>query len=496
MWPTALFAYTILLPATLALDISSHLTTSTTLLCSTLYSTSSVSGPLPTTTFLSQQTLDLSPVVLHNFTTTTRTITPKPFSTLFSVLATKTKVIEVEATNGTFYITETRFGTSTVWEHATTTKTETKTRLLTTRTTRWIDAPTGFVGVRNNTVSASSSAGAVSSAINPKQKHKRSAGAAKHPHSKRQNKPSPSSSNKKPKLVKPTAGKFAVEVGCEQHVAVHTTEVLLLTASKTATITLKPETVFKNRTVYGTITSTILVSGSASSATSNTRLSSFATTPSLAKQKKDKRDKLVFSITTHNPSRSRAALASIAMAAISQTSSAVIVTNTTTVTKTPYTISFTYTRTITSTSTQTLHATTTVTSYAACATSNLLSQTTNNKRINGVSIPLDTLDEGTRLEETETKTAAQCCEHCISRGKECLWSVWQAEGRETGSCFLTLLAAQQQGIRDVQGRGGETEEKEQQCPTQQGKAAFGYSGGNGEVRYVVSNGLCGSLSEA
>ncbi|KAI4737143.1 hypothetical protein E4T50_12369 [Aureobasidium sp. EXF-12298] len=403
MWPTTVLAYTLLLPATLALDISSHLSTSTTLLCSTLYSSSVLLGPLPTTTVLLQQTLDLSPVVLHNYTTTTTTVTPKPFSTLFSVLATKTVTTEAEATNGTFYITETRFGTSTVWEHATTTKTETKTRVLTTRTTRWIDAPTGFVGVRNGTVSASSAsgAGAVSSAINQKQKQrkrKRSvAAAAKHPHSKRQN-PSPSSHNK-PKLLKPAAGKHAVEVACEQHIAIHTTEVLLLTASKPATVTLKPETIFKNRTIYGTITSTILVSGSGSNSTStsNTPPSSFATTP--AKQKKEKRDKLAFSI----PSRhSRAPLASIAaMALISQPSaSSAIVTNTTTVTKTPYTISFTYTRVLTTTSTATLHATTTVTSYSACFTSNLLSQTTNNKRINGVSLPLDTSDEGTILEES------------------------------------------------------------------------------------------------
>jgi hypothetical protein len=193
------------------------------------------------------------------------------------------------------------------------------------------------------------------------------------------------------------------------------------------------------------------------------------------------------------------------MAIISQPSaSSAIVTNTTTVTKTPYTISFTYTRVLTTTSTATLHATTTVTSYSACATSNLLSQTTNNKRINGVSLPLNTAgEEKTRLEEIKTQSAALCCESCVSRGKDCLWSVWQAEGRESGSCFLTLLAesAQQKKsyrIRDgEEGEDAEEQEKQQQCQSQnKGNAVFGYSGGNGEVRYVVSNGLCGVLSEA
>ncbi|THX37863.1 hypothetical protein D6D10_05562 [Aureobasidium pullulans] len=52
----------------------------------------------------------------------------------------------------------------------------------------------------------------------------------------------------KPEVVRPTSGKFAVEVGCKQEVRVHTTEVLLLTATKRATVTSRPETVFKNRT--------------------------------------------------------------------------------------------------------------------------------------------------------------------------------------------------------------------------------------------------------
>lgn len=492
MWHNAIFASTLLLPATLALQIDSHLATSTTLLCSTIYDASSLPGSIPTTTVSLQQTLDLSPVILHNYTSVTSTVTPKPFSTLFSVLATKTKTIEKEAINGTFYTTETRFGTSTVWEHATTTKTETRTRLLTSRTTEWIDAPTGFVGVRNNTIFPAASS--ASSAAQQKQKR---TGKAAHPHSKRQ-------TSQKPKLVQPTQGKYAVEIGCQQWVGIHTTEVLLLTAKKTATVTLRPETVYKNRTVYGTITSTILVSSASGSSSSSTFPSSSAATPSSANAQNKRGGK------TTTPITSKRSLASIAMALISPlplASPTSTVTNTTTVTKTPYTISFTWTRTITTTTTATLHATTTLTSYSACATSNLLSQTSNNKRINGVSFAFSPSGEPqlqtTRLESLCTETAALCCETCISRGKECLWSVWQAEGQASGSCYLTLLAAREQS-KDVQQARRETEaeveaEKEQQtqqCPTQSQKAIFGYSGRNGEVRYVVSNGLCGFLSEA
>lgn len=505
MWYNTSLASALLIPTTLALHIESHLTTSTTLLCSTLYSSSSISGPLPTSTISLPQKLDLSPVVLHNYTSSTVTVTPKPFSTLFSVLATKTKTTEVQASNGTLFVTETRFGTSTHWEHETTTKTATATRLLTTRTTKWINAPTGFVGVRDG--------GASSASASLKKQKRSAAAAAKHPHSKRQ---TPNKSKKSKLLTRPTSGLFAVEVICKNQAAIHTTEVLLLTASKPATVTLRPETVFKNRTVYGTVTSTILVSGSGSASSSSRTLA----TAEASSQAGD-RDTLH---PTPSPSPSTPILASMALTYLTPS----ISTNRTTITKTPYTISFTYTRTVTTTCTQTLHATTTLTSYAACATANLISNTFDNKLINGVSglLPFSSVlgsgsgNEGnadagkgvstqaqTRLESLQTLTPSLCCESCITLGDSCLWSIWQAEGKEKGSCYLFLLA-KSPGKSDVdgdqEGKEGEDEETEgeeaeaeQQCKSQnQAKALFGYRGGNGEVRYVVSNGLCGMLSEA
>ncbi|THV79775.1 hypothetical protein D6D26_10461, partial [Aureobasidium pullulans] len=168
--------------------------------------------------------------VLHNSTTLTKTVTPKPFNTLFSILTTKTKWVTSTPVNGTFYTTKTKFGTSTFWHHTTTTKTKTEFRYLTSRTTEWIAAPTGFMPVRNTTSAPAEEEG--------HQKRELS-----HPHAARASFKIP-----KPKVVRPTSGKFAVEVGCKQEVRVHTTEVLLLTATKRATVTLRPETVFKNRT--------------------------------------------------------------------------------------------------------------------------------------------------------------------------------------------------------------------------------------------------------
>ena len=199
-----------------------------------------------------------------------------------------------------------------------------------------------------------------------------------------------------------------------------------------------------------------------------------------------------------------------------------IATNKTTITKTPYTISFTYTRTVTTTCTQTLHATTTLTSYSACLPTNLLSQTFDNRLINAISVsvagvlaPGDSSGEGegkrkadTMLESLQTLTPALCCETCIKKGSSCLWSIWQAEGKEKGSCYLFLVSSantpQQDGIDEKEGQEGKEEkgqeegtDGEQQCTSQnQAKALFGYRGGNGEIRYVVSNGLCGMLSEA
>ncbi|KAI4725596.1 hypothetical protein E4T49_06696 [Aureobasidium sp. EXF-10728] len=428
MWNNAILAWTVLLPATWALQIDSHLATSTTLLCSTIYAYSSPSGTIPTATTTLQHTLDLSPVILHNYTSSTVTVTPKPFSTLFSVLATKTKYATAEPVNGTLFVTATKFATSTFWNHETVTKTKTKFRYLTSRTTVLISAPTGFVGVRNGSVVAEDKNDADSKAT-------------------------------RPKLVKPTEGRFAVEVACEEQVAIHTTEVLLLRATAKATLTLRPETVFKNRTVYGYITSTVLGSPSASTVLGSlsTSTASSASTVSQAKRQTTP------STALPTPPLELATTASI-------------ITNTTTVTKTPYTISFTWTKTDLTTITVTRHATTTVTSHAACATANLLSQTSNNKRINGV-----TEVSGQQLEVSQTATAAECCELCMQPSKNCFWSIWEAVGTSRkGKCHLVLQAeGTQQGV----------------CQNQIARATFGYSGRNGEVGYVVSNGLCGALSE-
>ncbi|KAI4717766.1 hypothetical protein E4T48_06050 [Aureobasidium sp. EXF-10727] len=427
MWNNAILAWTVLLPATWALQIDSHLATSTTRLCSTIYASSSPSGTIPTATTTLQHTLDLSPVILHNYTSSTVTVTPKPFSTLFSVLATKTKYATAEPVNGTLFVTATKFATSTFWNHETVTKTKTKFRYLTSRTTVLISAPTGFVGVRNGSVVAKDKNDADGKAI-------------------------------RPKLIKPTEVRFAVGVSCEEHVAIHTTEVLSLQATAKATVTLRPETVFKNRTVYGYITSTVLGSPSASTVLGSLSTSTASSASQVSQAERQ---------TTPSSALPTQPL---------DLATAPIITNTTSVTKTPYTISFTWTKTDLATITITRHATTTVTSHAACATANLLSQTSNNKRINGV-----TEVYSQQLEVSQTTTAAECCEMCMQRSENCLWSIWEAAGTgRKGKCHLVLQAeGTQQGV----------------CQNQTAHATFGYSGRNGEVGYVVSNGLCGALSE-
>jgi hypothetical protein len=472
---TAILSWTLLLSFSTALSISSHLATETAVQCSTIYDTASAASPLSTSTAASQYTIELSPVILHNYTTSTITYTPKPFETLFSVLATKTKTVEREAINGTLFITKTKFGTSTFWNHVTVTNTVTKQRLLTSKTTTWVSAPTGFVGVRNG-----------SSAVEElKRDAKRS-----------------SSSTRKAQLQKPTKGKFAVAVECQQQLRVHTTETLLLTARNTATVTAKQETVFKNRTVYGTVTSTIMALSSSNATSipsvsgSGSGFSSTTSAPSNTKMDEGHSIPTSISPTPSSPTLSL------------QQNPVKITTNITTITKTPYTISFTWTSTSTSTTTKTLHATTTITSYAACASGNLLSQTSNNQRINGVSFGDDEQGEGgmaTKMESVETDTAALCCETCIQM-QNCLWSIYEASGERQGSCYLVLAnsSAQKSKIEDkakTEGKkaGGKDVREEKQaetCSTQQQKGTFGYTARNGEVRYVVSNGPCGLLLEA
>ncbi|THY17588.1 hypothetical protein D6D00_08448 [Aureobasidium pullulans] len=189
-----LLPWTLLAPAALAISIDTHLSTETTVFCSTTYGKTHLSS-IPTTTSISPTTIELSPVILHNSTTLTKTVTPKPFNTLFSILTTKTKWVTSTPVNGTFYTTKTKFGTSTFWHHTTTTKTKTEFRYLTSRTTEWIAAPTGFMPVRNTTFAPAEEEG--------QQKRDLS-----HPHAARASFKIP-----KPKVVRPTSGKFAVEGG-------------------------------------------------------------------------------------------------------------------------------------------------------------------------------------------------------------------------------------------------------------------------------------------
>jgi hypothetical protein len=442
-----ILSWTLLLPLTHALQISSHLSTETTLLCSTIYTTSSPANPLSTTTVSLLSATDLPPVVLHNYTTSTITVTPKPFSTLFSVLATKTKTVRKEARDGVLEVEATIFKTSTFWHHVTTTKTVTKDKVLTTRTTSWISTPTGFVGVRDR------SAPVVDAVSKRVVKHIRG------------NQRSASTSGSGKVLVKPTQGKYPGIVRCEGQIRIHTTQTLLLTASKTATVTARPETVFKNRTVYGTVTSTILAL--AENGTNTLLASGFVSGLSFA-------------------SGSSPTLHVVREMATNTT---------TTVTKTPYTISFTHTATNTKTVTRTLHATTTITSYAACASGNLLGQTRNTQRINGVA---GLSDGDVVMESEETTTASGCCESCIQK-QHCLWSIYEAEGEKRGTCYLFFTSDKNEKQREGKDKtGDETVHATEAgtCGKQEQKGIFGYSGANGEVRYVVSNGLCGMLVEA
>ncbi|THV78222.1 hypothetical protein D6D29_07844 [Aureobasidium pullulans] len=187
-----LLPWTLLAPAALAISIDTHLSTETTVFCSTTYGKTHLSS-IPTTTSISPTTIELSPVILHNSTTLTKTVTPNPFNTLFSILTTKTKWVTSTPVNGTFYTTKTKFGTSTFWHHTTTTKTKTEFRYLTSRTTEWIAAPTGFMPVRNTTSAPAEEEG--------QQKRELS-----HPHAARASFKIP-----KPKVVRPTSGIFAVE---------------------------------------------------------------------------------------------------------------------------------------------------------------------------------------------------------------------------------------------------------------------------------------------
>lgn len=103
------------------------------------------------------------------------------------------------------------------------------------------------------------------------------------------------------------------------------------------------------------------------------------------------------------------------------------------------------------------------------------------------------------MQSTQMQTAGKCCEECL-KTLGCLWGIWEASGENKGSCYLTLLV----NNNDKQANGEERKEEAEEegeneaevCTKQDKKGTFGYSGKNGEVRYVISNGLCGMLVEA
>jgi hypothetical protein len=113
-------------------------------------------------------------------------------------------------------------------------------------------------------------------------------------------------------------------------------------------------------------------------------------------------------------------------------------------------------------------------------------------RVNGVAFAGTSFGGGEGVEEVETETAALCCETCMQK-QGCLWSIYQASGEKKGSCYLVLSQKNTVGKK-------QREEKEATetgfCTKQEQKGMFGYSSGNGEIGYVVSNGLCGMLLEA
>jgi len=108
------------------------------------------------------------------------------------------------------------------------------------------------------------------------------------------------------------------------------------------------------------------------------------------------------------------------------------------------------------------------------------------------------------MEAMRTETAGLCCEECVTR-QGCLWSIWEASGRYLGSCYLVLLndnnipriSADEKKKEAGEKKTVDREETEAGvCRSQEQRGTFGYNGKNGEVRYVISNGLCGVLSEA
>ena len=106
------------------------------------------------------------------------------------------------------------------------------------------------------------------------------------------------------------------------------------------------------------------------------------------------------------------------------------------------------------------------------------------------------------MESMRTETAGLCCEECVTR-QECLWSIWEASGEYLGSCYLVLIndnnniptiSADEKKDAEEKKTVDREETEAGVCRSQEQRGTFGYNGKNGEVRYVISNGLCGVLS--
>jgi hypothetical protein len=113
-------------------------------------------------------------------------------------------------------------------------------------------------------------------------------------------------------------------------------------------------------------------------------------------------------------------------------------------------------------------------------------------RINGVAFAGTSFGGGGEgVMEVETSTPSGCCEKCMQR-QGCLWSIWEASGEKKGSCYLVL--SQKKIVGKKQRREAAVDAAEAGiCTKQENKGTFGYSSANGEIGYVVSNGLCGML---
>lgn len=170
-----------------------------------------------------------------------------------------------------------------------------------------------------------------------------------------------------------------------------------------------------------------------------------------------------------------------------------IITNVVNITRTPFTTMNTWTGTATVTSIRHVNATHTLTSYAACATNNLLGMTSKTKRINGIAPNI----QGQQVEHVipGVPSSYDCCLACVTGDLACAFSMYEAEGEKKGRCVLYVrqdnIPPQQNAI------GGGREAERGQCVGQQagGMGLIDFRERNGETAFVASNGLCGYLAE-